>query len=93
MIEKNIIIKLEDGLHMRPAMHIVDMAYGFKSNITITKNGIIADATSIMEVIMLGALKGEEITVTAEGKDEHKAMKAIKKLINSNFEDLIEAEK
>ena len=93
MIEKKITIKHKNGLHMRPAMYLVEISSDFKSKVTIIdKDGTIADATSIMEVLMIGATVGEAITIVAERKDEKKAIKAIEKLIKSDFENLIKAE-
>ncbi len=93
MIEKKVIIKHEDGLHMRPAMFTTELASKFKSNISVTKGDIVADAKSIMEVTMLGATAGEEVIIKAEGEDEQEAIEALAELIKSDFKDLIETEK
>jgi phosphocarrier protein HPr len=74
-------IKNAEGLHMRPAMQFVDVASGFKSRITIIKNGMEIDGKSIMQVSMLAATYGTTILVKAEGPDAKKAIEAIKELV------------
>ena len=86
MIEKKVIIKNEHGIHMRPALRIVDEAEKFSCDIVISKGSTKADAKSIMQVALLGALNGEEITITADGKDEQEAIDALEELIENDFE-------
>jgi phosphotransferase system HPr (HPr) family protein len=74
---------------MRPAMMLVDEAEKFNCNIILSKDdGSTADAESMMAVIMLAVLSGEEITITAEGEDELGAIDALEELITSNFNNL-----
>ncbi|MCD6427424.1 MAG: HPr family phosphocarrier protein [Caldisericaceae bacterium] len=85
MLTKKFVIKNEVGLHARPAAVFVQTVSKYKSKITIEKDGKIANAKSIVEVLSLGVEKDAEVTITAEGSDEEDAMRAIEKLIESNF--------
>lgn len=87
MIEKKIKIVSKDGIHMRPAMYIVDEAVKYESEIIISNNDSEADAKSIMELTMLALIYDEEIIITADGEDEEKAVEALEELISSNFND------
>ena len=60
----------EQGIHARPAGLLVKEAAGFASAITIEKDGKKVDAKRILGVMGLGAKKGAEITLRAEGEDE-----------------------
>ena len=51
----------------------------------LTKDGIEADAKSIMGVLTLAAEQNSEITVQANGPDAEKALQAIGKLIDDKF--------
>lgn len=94
MIQKKVKIIHKNGLHLRPGMMIVDIAGKFNCDITITKeDGTIADANSMMQVTMLAASSGEELTITAEGKDEQEAIDVLVELIESDFKNLSEIEK
>ena len=44
MIEKKVFIKNEHGIHMRPALRIVDEAEKFSCDIVISKGSTKADA-------------------------------------------------
>ena len=93
MIEKTIKITNKHGIHLRPSMVIIDEASRYKSDITITRNGISANAKSILELTMLAITKNSKIKITAEGEDEQKAMKAMVKLFVGNFENMFNVER
>jgi phosphocarrier protein len=73
------------GLHARAAAKLVQLANQFSARITVEKEGELADAKSIMEVLMLAAAKDSRIVVTAEGKDEDVALEEIRRLIENKF--------
>lgn len=75
------------GLHARPAMSLVDIANGFSSDIKITKGAQVVDAKSIMQLMMLAATKGTELTITADGPDADAAVAAIQSLVESKFDE------
>ena len=87
MIKKKLTILNKLGLHARAAAKVVSTANDFKSTITITKDGKIADARSIMKLLMLSASKGSNISVEVDGIDQRDAMQSIEKLFNNKFDE------
>jgi phosphocarrier protein len=85
MKEINITIRNEVGLHARPATLLVKNAKQFKSKILLSANGHVADAKSILSILVLGVCRGMNVTVRAEGEDEADAIQVLKDLIESNF--------
>jgi phosphocarrier protein len=83
--ERTFIIKNKLGLHARAANMVVQTASNFQSTITVTKDGIEANAKSIMGLLLLAACQGSKIVVRAWGKDAKVAMKEIGKLIEGKF--------
>lgn len=83
--KKNYIIKCEDGLHARPASELVQMAQRYNCSITITcpKENMYADAKSILGVLSLGADKGTNIILEADGDDAEQALFEIIELLDS----------
>jgi phosphocarrier protein HPr len=75
------------GLHARPAMTFVDMAMTFQSAILVSKGDTEVDGKSIMQMMMLAAGQGSELKITATGDDCHKACEALKKLVESGFDE------
>lgn len=76
------------GLHARPAALFVQVASKFQSRIWVEKGSKKVNAKSIMGVMSLSVRKGDEVIITADGKDEKKAMEAIKRMVESNFTDI-----
>ncbi|HOJ59121.1 MAG TPA: HPr family phosphocarrier protein [bacterium] len=79
------IIQNELGLHARPAMLLVQSVSRLTCDVYLEKDGLEADAKSIMGVLTLAAEQGSRITVRAEGPDAEKAIHAIKKLVEEKF--------
>ena len=75
------------GLHARPAMAFVDLAATFGCDVTLTKGSETVDGKSIMEIMMLAATKGTELIIRAEGADAEAACAALKKLVDSGFDE------
>ena len=77
------------GLHARPASEFVGAAKRFSSKITINRVGEDEDdavcAKSIVMLLTLGAAKGDEVVVTANGDDEKEAVEALVELIDGGF--------
>ena len=74
-------------MHARAAAKIVALAATFKSKITIANGKKIADAKSIMKILMLAAPKNTELKIKTNGKDENKAMSALEKLFTNKFNE------
>ncbi|GJQ64093.1 MAG: phosphocarrier protein HPr [Melioribacteraceae bacterium] len=88
MIEKEVKIINDAGLHTRPAATIVKLAAKFKSDLQITKDGITINGKSIIGVMTLAAEKGSSIHLTFEGEDEEEASETIIDYFNRGFDEL-----
>ncbi len=75
------------GLHARAAAKLTQTAEKFSSTISVSKDDIQINAKSIMQVMMLAAGKGSEITIHAEGDDAEEALAALAELINNYFDE------
>ena len=83
MIEREVIVVPEAGLHARPAKELVKKARGYSSDIVVVKDGQEANAKSPLKLMTLGAKKGDRVVVRAEGEDEAAAAEAVAGLISS----------
>jgi phosphocarrier protein len=81
VIKKKLIVKNKQGLHARPAALFVQVANKFDSRITIKRDEEEVNGKSIMGILMLGAEKGSEIVIEADGEDAETAMIELEKLI------------
>lgn len=85
MYAKSTTIQNKTGLHARPANLFVSAAKKFKSDISVEKDSKKANAKSIITILTLGAVKGNIVTISAEGIDEEAAVKELVSLIESGF--------
>lgn len=84
MTEKTVVITNESGLHARPATLFTQLAAKFASKITIAVGEKKADAKSILTVLTLGATKGTEVVLTADGPDEADAVEKLAEFLTSH---------
>ncbi|MBP7237481.1 MAG: HPr family phosphocarrier protein [Petrotogaceae bacterium] len=78
-----IILQNETGLHARPASEFVKLAKSFEAKITLVKGGKEYNGKSILNVLGMGAGKGTQIELRAEGKDEEAALERLSALIKA----------
>jgi phosphocarrier protein len=86
-MRRTLIIRNSRGLHARAAAKLVSLAERYSSLIQVTRDGQTVPACSIMGLMMLGAGKGAEIVVEAEGWDAKEALEAVAGLIEAGFHE------
>jgi phosphotransferase system HPr (HPr) family protein len=87
MLEKRIVIVNRLGLHARAAARLVRTASVYRSSLRLERldGSAVADAKSILSVLLLAASRGTELLLTAEGTDEAEALEAVCNLIEAGF--------
>ncbi len=80
--ETDVEIRSPEGLHMRPAMQLVDLANSFESEITVSNQEDTVDAKSIMQMTMLAATYGTRLRIKAVGSDAPQAIEALSDLFD-----------
>lgn len=83
MLKETIVVGLKSGLEARPAALFVQIASKYESHISILLTDKQVNAKSIMGMMSLGAIKGQEITLLVDGEDEEEAMKALSNFMTS----------
>ena len=73
------VVRLPDDvdLHARPAAQFVRTAMGFGATVQVFANDRWADAKSLLAVLALGARRGTELRLSAEGRDAEVALDAL----------------
>ena len=85
MVSKSVVIKNEQGLHMRPAGLLAKKLKSFDSDINLIFNGKKINAKSVMNIIA-GCMKcGSEIVIECEGDGEQAALDKAVELIESGL--------
>ena len=75
------------GLHARAAARFVTLAEQFGASVDVLKDGQTISARSIMGLMMLGAAKGADIELRAEGWDDKEALDALATLVEAGFDE------
>lgn len=75
MLEKR--IKVKNSIEARPAALLVQTANGFSSSIKVKIDNKIVNAKSIMGVMTIGILDGQDVTLIVDGADEQAAAEQI----------------
>ena len=73
MIRKPVTIQNNMDMEARPVAHLVQEASQYASQVYILMGSKKINAKSIMGMMSLNLIGGEEITVVTEGEDEEKA--------------------
>lgn len=74
MIREKVIVKGKIGLDARPAATFLKEATKFKSDINLIKNSNIYNAKSILSILSMSAMDGDEIEIVIAGEDEKEAL-------------------
>ena len=80
-MKKSVVVKMQQDFEARPIANLVQVANRYESKIYLEHGDSRVNAKSIMGMMSLALLNGEEILVDAEGADEAEAVAA--------FEDLL----
>jgi len=80
-----LLIRNQLGLHARACALFVKTASRFRSEVTVSRDGVVVNGKSIMGVMMLAAEEGSSIEVKAEGPDEAEALAALQELVDGKF--------
>ncbi|WP_374762786.1 HPr family phosphocarrier protein [Yunchengibacter salinarum] len=82
---RRVTIVNQRGLHARASAALARRAADFQADLTVSKDGTGVGATSIMGLMMLGAAKGDTVTLTATGPDADEAVAAVADLVENRF--------
>ncbi len=73
------------GLHARASAKFVNMAANLPVEVAVEKDNARVSGTSIMGLMMLGAAKGDTITVDVEGEGAEQALEELAALVEGRF--------
>jgi len=85
LIEAELLIRNQLGLHARACAMFVKTAARFASDVFVSRDDLEVNGKSIMGVMMLAAEEGSTIRVRTAGSDEREAMLALKDLVDGKF--------
>jgi phosphocarrier protein HPr len=75
------------GIHARPSGKIVEVTNRAISDVRMKYNGILANAKSILNIMMLAVEPGAEVEFFIEGEDEEKVGQELTELFERKFDE------
>jgi phosphocarrier protein len=84
-LSRDVVIVNELGLHARSAAKIAKHAQTGQSGVWIIKDGVRADASSIIDVLTLACGRGTKITIQIDDRADLYILHDLVKLIESGF--------
>jgi phosphocarrier protein len=84
-VQRDVLIDNQRGLHARASAKFVTMASGLDAVIEVEKDGSRVCGTSIMGLMMLGAAKGDTITIHVAGDYAEAALEKLAELVENRF--------
>src|ERR1700677_978419 len=77
MLETAIIVKVNEGLHARPATQFAKLAKEFSCSLQVFRGSVCADAKSAVKLMLLGVKQEDQILLRADGSDESDAVRRL----------------
>jgi phosphocarrier protein len=84
-VTREVLIANRRGLHARASAKFVTLATQQPVPVQVAKGGSIVTGTSIMGLMMLGAAKGDTITISAEGDGAEAVVATMCDLVEAKF--------
>ena len=82
---RTVTIENRRGLHARASMAFVTLATSQPVELVVEKDGSSASGTSILDLMMLGAAKGDHVTISAEGDGAAETLAVLVELVENKF--------
>lgn len=84
MKRSRVVVPWREGLHLRSAATLVQLARKFHSTIWIKCGDKVANLNSVLSIVALCAVMGTALDVEATGEDEQDAAQAIEQVFSSD---------
>lgn len=88
MISKEYAILAPEGLHARPAKELLKLVRQFKSKVVLMKDGMTADAGSMLGILSMQAAYNSKIILEVTGEDEVQAAESFDCFFNREIINL-----
>ena len=85
MIEKEIVVRCESGLHNKQATYFVQKANEFDCGIWLVSGSRKMNAKSLLGIMSLGVVTGAVVTLMADGHDAAVAVDALETLLQRDI--------
>lgn len=86
-LQSTIVLPNAAGLHARSAAMLVRATNRFQATVTLSLNGRTARATSLTELLRLGARRGHAVQIEVKGRDAEDALRELATMMENGFDE------
>lgn len=86
-LAQKVVITNPQGFHMRPMAAFAQLASRFESSVKVSREGQSVNGKSILDLMLLAAAQGTELTLEVAGPDAQNALDALVQLLNRPTEE------
>lgn len=80
---QKVVISNPQGFHMRPMAAFAQLASRFESSVKVGREGQSVNGKSILDLMLLAAAQGTELTLEVAGPDARNALDALVNLLKT----------
>lgn len=86
MVEKTAVVQNQAGIHVRPSGIIIEKIGDYEGTVAAESNGFSVELNSVMGLLSLGLVQGDEVTIKVAGPDEAKVAAQVKELFERHYD-------
>jgi phosphocarrier protein len=86
-LQQKVVVTNPQGFHMRPMAAFAQLASRFESSVKVSREGQSVNGKSILDLMLLAATQGTELTIEVAGADAQAALDALVNLLNKPTEE------
>jgi phosphotransferase system HPr (HPr) family protein len=83
VLRKSVIIRNPQGFHVRPAAALAERARQFQSRVELSRGDVRVDGRQVLDLIMLAAEQGMEVTLEVSGPDAAEAIEILAQILGA----------
>lgn len=83
-MKRNVVVRMNADFEARPIANLVQVANRYSSRVYLEMEAKRVNAKSIMGMMSLALINGEEVVLDVEGEDEEEAIAALEKFLSRN---------
>jgi phosphocarrier protein HPr len=86
-LRQKVVISNPQGFHMRPMAAFAQLAARFESSVKVSREGQSVNGKSILDLMLLAAAQGTELTIETAGPDAQAALDDLVNLLKTPTEE------
>jgi multiphosphoryl transfer protein len=87
MKTSRVTVRFPHGIHARPAASLVRLLKGFRAQVFLRLGNRVANAASLLSILLLSASFNTQLEIQATGEDEEAAIRAAEAFFQSDDEE------